>query len=295
MRAIELAELAATFASHSSDMLALKCFPSRQAQQNYWLAARFRHDYWSSRLAVHRHDLKCCNMAQRSRSWLQIMPVMEEVLVAEPLARTIAYHGRLLSEYLGESDLAALSQSVLTSHVEARHRCLHLIVFGEGMGTEHNQRLNQIRRLLESYNDDLLGQMHPIGHLEPFAFEPLNVQQSQADYKPSPQWPVSTQKLHLLHLRMTLRIAIARKLSVITPSPQANARIGIAALGLLPTQLFDSLGVPRTQRSAGMIAPSAESSPVKHNESLTKNVSPYPCQQPQRSASESSSMKDRRW
>lgn len=293
MRAIDLAELAATFASHSDDMLALRCMPDRQAQQSYWLAARFRHDYWSSRLAVHRHELKYCNLPQRSRSWLQVMPVMEEVLVAEPLARIVAYHGRLLSEHMGESDLAAISQSVLNSHVEARHRCLHLIVFGDGLAVEQNQRLNQIRRILESYNDDLLGQLRPIGHLEPFAFESLNVQQSQADEKTSAYWPVNTQKLHLLNLRMTLRIAITRKLSVTTPSFQANARLGAAVLQLLPPQLFDSVGLPRTQRTARLLAASAESMPPNQLGSYYKN--PALDTQPQRSPANSSSIRNRRW
>ncbi len=162
MHALDLAELATIVARYSPTMIAHRSAPPRSCQQRYWLEAKFRHDFWSSKLATHRQEIQCLGVTHRRHCWQRILPIMEDILVAEPLTRCIAYHARLLADRSIDSDFSTLANSVLSSHIEARHRCLHLLVFGEGLSVEHSVRLNRIRRELESFSDSLLGTLQPL-------------------------------------------------------------------------------------------------------------------------------------
>ncbi len=260
MHAIQLAELAATFAGYSTDLLALKCAPGRRAGQHYWLEARYRHDYWSSKLAAHRQDLQYLSVANRKKSWLQIIPIIEEILISEPLARSIAYHGRLLSERTIDNDLLALSQSVLSSHIEARHRCLHLIVFGEGLAVEHSKRLNGLRRAMEQFSDGLLSVLQPIGPPDPYSFDPLAVHREQDTWQRTISSGWSPKRFYLAGLRAAIATAFDRRIAENSPSGSSNAKLHQAVLEFLPIDFFDSYGLPLSVATAQLRVESPESS-----------------------------------
>lgn len=262
MHAIELADLTTVFAGLSSDMLALGCVPDRTAGQKYWLESRFRNDFWNSKLASHRQDLQYLSVSNRKRSWLQIIPVIEEVLLSEPLSRCIAYHGRLLMDRHLDSDLSALSQSVLSSHIEARHRCLHLIVFGEGLAVEQSGRLNQLRRIVEGFNDSVLSFLKPIHPADSFSFDTNSVQQAQSTRQHPSKESIDTIQLQLSGLRFAFRQSISQRLLGVAPSPHSNRKLHNAVLSFLPTGLFDSLGVPFSSYTAGLTRQSFDSSPT---------------------------------
>ena len=179
MHAIELTELAALFATYSPDLLKATCVPDRQAQQEYWLESKYRHEGWSNRIAEHRRGLQELGIARRGDCWRQILPVIEDILLSEPLTRCIAYHARLLVDLRIDRDLSAVALNVLTSHLEARNRCLHLIVFGEGLAIEQGARLNHLRQQLENYTDGLLGQLPSVSHDEKLCFDLWRVRQHE--------------------------------------------------------------------------------------------------------------------
>jgi len=260
MHAIELTEMAAVFAGLSSDLVALGCVPDRLAGQKYWLESRFRHDFWNAKLAEHRQNLQYLNASHRKRSWLQILPVIEEVLISEPLTRCIAYHGRLLADRKIDSDLAALSQSVLTSHIEARHRCLHLIVFGEGLAVEHSTRLNQLRRSMEGFNDSILSFLLPIDPPDNYSFDAVSIHHTQTNRDKSTTHWLNARRLQLSSLRIAFRLAIARRLGSVAASQNANRKIHEATVRFLPETYFDGLGLPLTAHTATLRAESPESS-----------------------------------
>jgi hypothetical protein len=268
MHSLELCDLAAVFAGISSDMIALGCVPDRVAGQKYWLESRFRHDFWNSKLAAHRQNLQYLNVTHRKRSWLQVMPVIEEVLLSEPLTRCIAYHGRLLADRQIDSDLAALSQSVLTSHIEARHRCLHLIVFGEGLAVEHSTRLNQLRRTLEGFNDSILSFLLPIDPPDSYSFDSVSIHHAQTNREKPVSHLMNAKLLQLSSLRIAFRLAIARRLGTVAASQNSNRKIHEATVRFFPPSLFDGLGLPLTTQTAALRAESPESSAAM--EVLTK-------------------------
>lgn len=295
MHAIELADLTTVFAGLSSDMIALRCVPNRLAGQQYWLESRFRHDFWNSKLAAHRHDLHYHNVTNRKRSWLQIMPVIEEVLLSEPLTRCIAYHGRLLADRQIDSDLSALSQSVLSSHVEARHRCLHLIVFGEGLAVEHSTRLNQIRRTLEGFNDSILSFLQPISSSDSYSFDPVSVHNAQSARLNAHKNPIDSNLLQLSSLRIAFRMATTRRIASIAPSQHSNRKLYDAVLSFLPPGLFDSIGLPLSSFSAGLRSESVEGAPTAEVLSQPTLSSIGFLFEPNRLPSRQTSAEKRRW
>lgn len=257
MHAIELANLASTVAQHAPTLLALGNHSSREAVQAFWLNSRFRHDQWSSRLSHHRHAIQAGGVSARSTLWHEIIPVMQEILLSEPLTRCLAYFATTLEERpiealcsaeLGrESELTTLAQSTLAAHVEARHRCLHLIVFGQGLSVEHAVRLNRMRRVLEAYTDQLLSVMISVSNLADYAFDPEKVMRSQIDLA-NGQLASAFVRLHTSGLSQGLWKSLESDVDWRVPNPQLNSRLSRAMLGLLPSQLFDGFGLPKTKQ-----------------------------------------------
>ncbi len=273
MHAVDLASLTSSFASCSAALCNLPDSVVRPAVQDYWLTNRFRHENWIRSLAAHRHAIQESGVSFRSNRWHEILPVIQEVLLSEPLARCMAYHAKAADERRSaavgmsaeghaeenlDSEFTTLAFSALAAHKEARHRCLHLIVFGPGLSVEHAVRLNRLRRAMEEFSDRLLSAMQPIKNMEAFAFNMPAVVQSQS--------ALATASLHNpsvdLHLRGTSRL-LWRTIEADVDWRIANARLNYKlsqnVLGLLPPHLFDSWGVIRSTRQVSYLNPPAES------------------------------------
>jgi hypothetical protein len=262
MHSIQLAELANTYTHRAAAMLALGCVPRREAIHALWLTHRFRHESWSQRLATHRNAINTSGLSVRTRAWHQIIPVIQEILVSEPLTRCLAYHAAAFHLQPRENDFMALMHSSLVSHVEARNRCLNLIVFGQGLAVEHVVRLNRLRRSLELFNDFVLAPIPPVEQLERFAFDLHSVTkiQNQLLRTSINHWRLhesATQRYLTDHIRPDLDGRIA--------SPRLNHRISQSVLELFPVGLFDSFGVAKSSWSASLTADSPESSGSMHD------------------------------
>jgi hypothetical protein len=255
MHAISLAEMASTFVGLATTMLDRRVAPSRQAAQDYWVHHRSRHDLWSQRLAEHRDAISQSGASYRARLWCEIAPVMQEVLVSEPLSRTLACFAAHLEERAICDELAPLAQSVLVSHVEARYRCLHLIVFGPGLPVETAVKLNRVRRQAEVYSDKLLASFPPAVNAEGYCFDEDLVARTRESLQSS---GVSSGfrseassgtwlNLHLHLLAHQLWRSLQLDLDWRTGNGAYNHRISQAVLALLPAEVFDSLGIPKLQ------------------------------------------------
>ena len=294
MHALFLAEFASSYVGCWSSLLAHRLAPARELAHSYWLASRFRHESWTTRLSAHRQAIKEEGVALRSRRWDEIVPVIEEVLISEPLARCIAYHAKRV-ELLGiDEDFAPLAHSVLAAHVEARHRCLHLIVFGSGLPVEVAVRLNRLRRDMETYNDMLLSAMPASENLDVYAFDSPTALRQQLELK-NGQMNASQLAFFSQSAIRWLHSTLQGEVSLKCPNPRLNQRLHQAAMELLPCELFDSFGVPKPMHQSKFSTPSAES--CGHTTSFTQSLAPplnilLPPIRPQRTATESP---DKRW
>ena len=123
MHAITLAELASSFVGVATSLLQQRIVPSHEAAQALWTLHRSRCDEWAYRLASHREAMNRSGASARTRHWHEVMPVLQEILLTEPLTRTLACFATQLEEAQLSDEFAPLMHSNLVSHIEARHRC----------------------------------------------------------------------------------------------------------------------------------------------------------------------------
>ena len=261
MHALELADLAGTFVRFNASGVPWGTQLESSVQQSYWITARCRHDAWMRALSEHRDAIAQPGTSRRARHWHAIIPCLQEILLSEPLSRVVAYHAQRLHDLGVEHDFAALANSVLAAHVEARHRCLHLIVFGAGLPVEHAVGFNRLRRNLESYTDQLLGCLPALEHWGLYCFEPQQVARRQAAVGREPvhsAWAT----WHTLRLAEELRLAARGELDWRAATPRLNNQLSQQVLRFTPASGFDGVGVPLTPMHARLQSNSPEAAPT---------------------------------
>lgn len=265
MHAIDLAELASTFVRMASPLTNLRLPPRRSAAHELWLIARYRQENWLHDLARHRDAIARPGTSRRTRLWDEIIPVIQEVLLAEPLSRVVAYLASLWDNRSIDNELAPLALSTLAAHTEARNRCLHLIVFGQGLAVENAVKINRLRRILETYSDQLLNFLPALANPEQFAFEPQQLAQSQAKLRPVDRQPTWL-NMQTISLAEHLWQSVHHNLDWRSASARLNYQLSQHTLGLLPATCFDSAGVPHSANSIRLLQPSLEGQVGPHHE-----------------------------
>ncbi len=264
MHAFELATLTSTLAGYGRVWLASEWSPSDRILQAYWLATRCRHEGWSRRMAAHRRELQGRGISYRVQLWHEIMPVLQEILLSEPLTRWLAYLGHVLPAGASRDEVKGLTRSALDSHIEARHRCLHLMVFGQGLSVEDAVKLNRLRRGIEEFTDQLLATLPTCEGLEPFCFDEATVVAGQRQF-PTGQLSAWQLAMHTAAHGESLRQKLLGDLDQRAPSARHNLQISQAVLRLLPSHMFDSWGVPKSERHQSIEASSAEATGQCHD------------------------------
>lgn len=252
MHAITLAELASSFVGVASTLLHQRLLPRHEAAQALWTQHRSRCDEWNHRLASHREAMYRTGSSSRTRKWQEVMPVLQEILLTEPLTRTLACFASRLEELQLSDEFSPLLHSNLVSHIEARNRCLNLIVFGHGLSVESAVRLNRMRRNLENYSDQLLATLPSTANIEAYCFNARAIVKTRLAVGQL-RSPASFHG-HWLHLHMrSLASQIWRNMQSDIDWRAANGRlnhrISQAVLALLPPQVFDGVGVPHRVHS----------------------------------------------
>lgn len=242
MHAIELAKLATTFVQLAVPMTELRLAPRRSAVQDLWLTSRYRQENWLQCLARHRDAIVRPNTTRRMQLWREIMPVIQEVLLAEPLTRVIAYSASLWSSSGIDSDLAPMANSTLAAHIEARNRCLHLIVFGQGLTVDHAVKVNRLRRKLEGFTDRLLACLPPLDNPGLYAFEPHLMCRQQLQLRSLER---QTGGLDLFAQVNCDHMwpGLLRDVECSSANARLNSQLSQHTLGLFPAGCFDSLGL----------------------------------------------------
>lgn len=250
MHALKLTELAIMFAQHAMPQYQLGVSPKREFGNSYWLASRFRHEEWSGRLASHRLEIQRPGVSHRAGCWHSIFPVMQEVLLAEPLARLLAYFGNI-QQTRGRSanetyttDFSSLAETTCASHVEARNRCLNLIVFGQGLDAAKAARLNELRRSMELLTDQLLATLPQHACIENYAFDSDKINTLHQELFDGTN---ATQRIRILTCSLLTQLQTVRcRSDRRSGSPRLNTRLCDVVLKMLPRELFDSFGLAKT-------------------------------------------------
>jgi hypothetical protein len=222
------------------------------------LISRYRYEEWSLLIVRHRDEVQRPGALRRHREWQRIMPIVQEILLAEPLTRMLAFHFSACERHGGASENASVARNVLANHLDARHKCLNLIVFSPGLSVEDAVRLNRLRRIMESYTDQLLAIMHPTQDASMYAFETEEVARNQ-ERLALLQFPEKWIHLQAMGLRENLSKSVLGEIDVRHGMGRLNQRLSEIVLAMFPEDMFDSFGMPHPLTMGRLRAVSPES------------------------------------
>lgn len=242
MHAAQLADLAATLALHGPALLFGREMISEEALQSYWIASRSRFDSWNERLGDYRLCEASRDPAELRQWWELHHPMMEEVLLSEPLTRVYAALGASLDDGREAKELSPITHSVFMTHLEARNRVLQLMIYGRGSSIDVAVNLNRLRSAIERWCDALLGYF-PLDHQRAWERYAVDAPRARAFAADVRQLPTGTARDAAGWLTAAaMRDALLRRSNATVASPSGNRAVADAVLTCLRPDMFDSVG-----------------------------------------------------
>lgn len=253
MHCIELARIATLIAAQGPTLAMLRPSIPSDAITRYWVASRQRTELWNRGLA-RLVDLEAAGRPLAIDAWwFEHVPMIEEILVSETLARVMAAVGAAVDDGIEDRDVEPVTHSVFQTHLESRNRVLRILLFSRGRSVEQALRLNRLRRCVERWTDFLIA---PLVRARPdsiqFAIDAGRAR-ACANEGPMDERERGTDGVHWLSAA-TLELSLGGICDRRAALPQANQQIGEAVLACLPPQLFDSLGMPHTIATQRIVA-----------------------------------------
>ncbi len=244
MHPSHLAELAATLAFHGPALVYQPPRIRSEVLQSYWVVNRTRHDLWHATLNSAQGLKNCGDVAGMRRWWGKHEPLMEEILISEILSRTVAALGLALDRWHGMNEVGPVTDSVLASHLESRHRVLSFMAFGSGSGMEQVVRLNLLRSAVDRWCDLLIGY---IAAHAPLAVKYAVDKRRSLSFARDASEMISNpgRNTSCWLLTASMRETLGRRCHGDGFALDENQRIGEAILGSLQGELFDGVGVAK--------------------------------------------------
>jgi hypothetical protein len=241
MHALTLAELASTLAFHGPGLLYRPEAVQVETIHSYWIASRARHEQWHTALASGHAFQQCGDAAGYKRWWEKQQGLLEEVLVSEILTRTIAALGMALDRWSGHAEISPISDSVLASHQESRHRVLKLLAHSSPWSNGDVVRMNLLRSSVEHWSDLLVGY---VAVFNPYAVRcaidsrrALKHTRDAAESMTS-----STRRTGCWLFTAAMRENLGRRVQGGSFASEQNQRIADAVMLCLRPDLYDSTG-----------------------------------------------------
>jgi hypothetical protein len=241
MHARELVELGALVAIHGSKFLQFTQLLTQRHLEDYWLASRTRHDRWAEILKEFEQATSCAGSCQ----WSLTRAVMEEILASELLTRVWTAAACTYPGQSQEETWEPVVRSILSGHLEARNRVLHILVRGQGFSCEDGKQLHRIARQTQRWTDLLLGYLAGEADVTPFAFDAARVRDFAVDLRDEHRTNSSTLAWQLT--LASLRHNYQKSLLMESPHGDLNQRIAASILACFHSDLWDaSGGLPST-------------------------------------------------
>ena len=184
---------------------------------------------------MHLHSLKDW--------WIANPALIDEVLLTEPVVRIFAALGIALDEACEIEEISPVTQSVYVTHLEARKRCLQIIVSDRTIPIDEAVRLNRLRITIERWTDTLLGYlMMQAGESSlAFVFDRARIRSFVEDARQMPVGMARETTCWLLSAAM--RDALLRQSRKEIAFPNENRNVADSILMSLRPDMFDSVGV----------------------------------------------------
>ncbi len=178
MHARELIELAGLVSAHGPLLMEGRQQLPAECLEQYWTSSKVRLDRWTRTL---REFAGQTDARRRRAQWPVARATLEEIFAAEVLTRVWTAVLCGYDRRRGSDDAEPLARSVLSGHVEARHRALLVLASGPGIDAAAAAQLNRLRRRAERWTDLLVGQLAGAFELAEFAANPERARDFAAD------------------------------------------------------------------------------------------------------------------
>ena len=241
MHARELSELAGWAAFSSSKMVFGTQAQVVFATNKYWTNTKCRHQRWMTVLKMFEMDLDDGSNDHDPIPAMEI--VIQEVILSEMLSRvwsaTLLAHDR----YHKTDELSGVAHSIHVSQIEAKNRCLRLLLRSDLQDNPVVRRCNQLRNKIERWTDMLLGEIPDEEAATIFAFEPSRVKDFIRENSEASETACNTrQALYSAALTKDLKEATSSYIA----NPSFNKKIAAGILACFPADRFDSTGLPKS-------------------------------------------------
>ncbi len=212
---------------------------SESGMEEYWTASKIRLDRWG--FCLREFMAKANDVKWLGTRWPHIRGVLEEIISGEMLARVwtavVCAHDR----QHGAGDAEPVALSVLSGHLEARHRVLTLLVGGPGMDAAAAVKLNQLRCRTERWTDMLVGYLAGLHDSCRFAVDPRRAMDFSQDLHYQCRSPGGRHAWPLV--LASLRAAFQQGMTQQSPNADLNGRIAASVISCFQPELFDSTGL----------------------------------------------------
>jgi hypothetical protein len=240
MHARELVDVAGLVAQNGPLLICGQHQPSTAPLEQYWTTSKFRFENWMRVLktfATLSRDPESASF----ESWVEVRATLDEIFAGEILTRVWSAILTASDRRKKTSQAEPIARSVYTSHIEARHRAMALLVHGGGLGVKQAAAVNRLRRRAERWIDMLIGGLLNVCDAREFAVEVERAEDFALDLAGKRNCVHSQQAWRLTLVSM--RNAFQTGMSSVAANAEANARITASILGCFPGELFDSTGI----------------------------------------------------
>jgi hypothetical protein len=240
MHARELVDVAGLVALNGPLLVCGRHQPSVAPLEQYWTTSKFRFESWTRTLKVYA-NLTSETEAGDFEHWVEIRAALDEIFASEILTRVWSAILVAADRRNKTNQAEPIARSVFSSHMEARHRAMALLVHGGGLGIKQAAAVNRLRRRAERWADVLIGGLLHSCDAREFAVETERAEDFALELARQHGSAHSRQAWRLTLVSM--RNAFQTGMSAVAANPDANARVTASILGCFPGELFDSTGM----------------------------------------------------
>lgn len=238
MHCVILADLASLVAEHGPAFVYRGPVIHSNDLSNYWVSNRNRLDLWHQTMARYKKLSRQNETLAIKCWWRDNMPVLEEVIVAEMVSRTMACLGATVDEKHKTDSVSPVTHAVYLSILDASNRVQRLVLNGFGSRAHEASRINRLRQTVERWTDMFLGRMCCNSmRFKQYAFDAARACTFAIEYREQVD---ATRSVEKCLIAASMRQALCRRLSDEAAFPVANKRVADSVMGLFAPELFDT-------------------------------------------------------
>lgn len=209
--------------------------------KQYWTASKCRLESWQRALRIFTDDLK------ENDPWHDPWPatevVVQEILISELLTRVWSAVLIQRDQTHEANELTGVAQSVFISHMEVSSQALRLLMAQNAARQAGVQQLNVLRRRIERWTDLLLACLPDEKISVRFAHDRERMLEFAAERR---QLSADARRQANRILLASISADVKKNTGRLSANPELNRQIAAGVMAFLPSEQFDSIGLPKT-------------------------------------------------